>query len=164
MCLLLFAANEATTDWLHALKHLETEAVLLPLLIQIVLIIVLARVLAVLCRHIGQPAVIGETAAGLVLGPSLLGWLAPDVFCFLFHPSVHGVDPELFDQLMRWIFTSISQIGLILLLFLVGLEFDFSHLRGHGKAALAIALSGVALPFALGLGLAFLLHPLVHTE
>ncbi len=162
MCIPLIAATETPADWLTALRKLETEAVLLPLLTQIVLIIVLARVMAVACRRIGQPGVIGETAAGLLLGPSLLGWLAPGVFRFLFHPTVHGVDPELFDQLMRWIFTSLSQIGLILLLFLVGLEFDFSHLRGHGKAALGIALSGVALPFALGLGLAFLMHPLVE--
>ena len=167
MFIWLFAdtgAAETTADWLTALKHLEVEAVLLPLLIQIVVIVVLARVLAVLCRRIGQPAVVGETAAGLVLGPSVLGWLAPGVFQALFHPTVSGVDPALFDQLMRWICTSISQLGLIFLLFLVGLEFDFSHLRGHGKSTLSISLAGIALPFALGIGVAYQLHPLVAAD
>src|SRR5262249_22343 len=54
------------------------------------------------------------------------------------------------------------QLGLVFLLFLIGLEFDFGHLRWHGKAALAISLSGIALPFALGLGLAPVLLP--HLE
>jgi len=149
----------ADADSLQALKSLEVEAVLLPLLIQVVVIVLLARLLAVLVRRVGQPAVVGEIAAGLLLGPSVLGRL--ELVRAIFHPTVHGVDPELFDQLLRWIFTGISQLGLVFLLFLVGLEFDFSHLRWHGKSALGISVSGVALPFALGLGLAYFMHPLV---
>jgi Kef-type K+ transport system membrane component KefB len=154
----------ADADALQALKHLEVEDVLLPLLIQIVLIVLLARLLAVLVRRVGQPAVVGEIAAGLVLGPSVLGRLFPGLFQAIFHPTVLGMDPALFDQLLRWIFTGISQLGLVFLLFLVGLEFDFSHLRWHGRSALGISVSGVALPFALGLGLAFLMHPLVAAD
>src|SRR5439155_23343505 len=86
------------------------------------------------------------------------------LFQAIFHPAVHGVDPELFDQLLRWIFTGISQLGLVFLLFLVGLEFDFAHLRWHGKSALGISVCGVALPFALGLSLALLLHPLAAAD
>src|SRR5262249_24510469 len=65
--------------------------------------------------------------------------------------------PELSDQLLSRIFSILSQIGLIFLLFLIGLEFDFSHLRWHGRAALATSVAGVALPFVLGLALAPLL-------
>jgi Kef-type K+ transport system membrane component KefB len=154
----------ADVEPLQALKRLEVEAVLLPLLIQVVVIVLLARLLAVLVRRAGQPAVVGEIAAGLLLGPSVLGRLFPGLFQAIFHPTVHGVDPELFDQLLRWIFTGISQLGLVFLLFLVGLEFDFSHLRWHGKSALGISVCGVALPFALGLCLALLMHPLVAAD
>jgi Kef-type K+ transport system membrane component KefB len=151
----------AETDPLEALKRLEVEAVLLPLLLQVVVIVLLARLLAVLVRRVGQPAVVGEIAAGVLLGPSVLGRLFPGLFQAIFHPTIHGVDPALFDQLLRWIFTGISQLGLVFLLFLVGLEFDFSHLRWHGKSALGISVCGVALPFALGLCLALLMHPAV---
>jgi Kef-type K+ transport system membrane component KefB len=154
----------ADADCIHALAHLEVEAVLLPLLLQFVAIIVLARLFAVLARRLGQPAVVGETAAGLALGPSLLGWLAPAVFVWLFRPTVPGIEPALFDQLLRWICTGFSQLGLILLLFLVGLEFDFAHVRDHARVTVGIALSGVALPFALGFGLAWLMHPLVAAD
>jgi hypothetical protein len=60
----------------------------------------------------------------------------------IFHPTVAGIDPRLFDCVLNWIFASIAQIGLIFLLFLIGLEFDFSHLRWHGKAAPAISAAG----------------------
>jgi Kef-type K+ transport system membrane component KefB len=157
-------ASAAHGDWLQSLKRLEVEEVLRPLLIQVVLIVLLARLLAVLARRVGQPAVVGEIAAGLLLGPSVLGRVFPDVFQAIFHPTVSGIDPDLFDQLLRWIFTGISQLGLVFLLFLVGLEFDFSHLRGQGKSAFGISVSGVALPFALGVGIAFLMHPAVAAD
>ncbi len=126
------------------------EGTLLTVLIQLVVIIVAARVFAALFRGLKQPAVVGEIAAGLVLGPSLFGRFFPELSQRLFDPSVNAV------------FGILSQLGLILLLFLVGLEFDFSHLRRHGKSALGISLTGIALPFVLGLGLAPLMHP--HLE
>jgi Kef-type K+ transport system membrane component KefB len=155
----------AETDlWLDALRRVSVEAVLLPILIQLALVILAARVFAILFRRLGQPAVVGEIAAGIVLGPSLLGWLFPGAFQAIFHPHVHGLPPELGQALLGWILTTLSQLGLILLLFLIGLEFDFSHLRWHGKSACAISLGGMITPFALGLGLALAMHPHVAAE
>ncbi|MBI3694359.1 MAG: cation:proton antiporter [Acidobacteria bacterium] len=57
------------------------------------------------------------------------------------------------------IFSVLSQLGLILLMFLIGLEFDFGHLRSHGHVAVSISLAGILLPFALGLAVAHVLHP-----
>ncbi len=161
MTLPLYAAMAETDHWLHALKHTSVEEVLLPVLFQLALIIVVARVFAVLFRRVGQPSVVGEIAAGLVLGPSLFGRFFPGAFAAIFHPDVPGMPPELSDALLGWVLTTLSQLGLVFLLFLIGLEFDFSHLRWHGKSALAISLAGVALPFGLGIGLALWMHPLV---
>ncbi len=143
--------------WPSALRHASVEDVLLPVLVQLIVIILAARLGAAAFRRLGQPAVVGEIAAGLVLGPSVLGRLSPMLSDAIFHPAIAGLPPELSDQLLRWIFTGLSQLGLILLLFLIGLEFDFAHLRRHGRAALGISLAGIVLPFALGLALAPLL-------
>lgn len=135
-CLLLFAAGDA-----------QTESLLLRILVQLAVIIVASLVGARVAKWFRQPAVVGEIAAGLLLGPSLFGWLFPSAAATIFAPET--------TQVMQ----ILSQIGLILLLFLVGLEFDFSHLRWHGRAALATSLTGVMLPFALGLALAPLIYP-----
>lgn len=125
----------------------RVESVLLTVLVQLVVIMVAARLFAVLFRRLGQPSVVGEIAAGLALGPSLLGKWLPEVSELVFNPTV------------RPIFDVLSQIGLIFLLFLIGLEFDFTHLKARGRAAMSISIAGVVLPFALGWGLAHLLHP-----
>jgi Kef-type K+ transport system membrane component KefB len=135
-CILLFAAGDA-----------QTESLLLRILVQLAVIIVASLVGARVAKWFRQPAVVGEIAAGLLLGPSLFGWLFPAAAATIFAPET--------TQVMQ----ILSQIGLILLLFLVGLEFDFSHLRWHGRAALATSLTGVMLPFALGLALAPLIYP-----
>jgi len=153
-----------TQAWLHALRHVSVEEVLLPILLQLALIILCARLFAILFLRIGQPAVVGEIVAGLVLGPSVLGRLCPEVFQAVFHPAMPGVPALVADALLGWILTTVSQLGLVFLLFLIGLEFDFSHLHRHGKSALAISLAGVVLPFALGVGLAHLLHPVVAAD
>lgn len=162
----LLLASSSSTDWLEVLRKAEVEAVLLPVLVQLIVILLTARLFALLFRRLGQPAVVGEIAAGLILGPSVLKALAPGWWAMVFQPSIQGLPPEVSDQLFRWIFTILSQVGLVLLLFLIGLEFDFSHLRWHGRSALAISVTGVALPFALGVGLAPLLlaHPGLYGE
>jgi Kef-type K+ transport system membrane component KefB len=132
---------------LLAAGSVKIEGLLPTVLIQLVVIIVAARLFASLARCLKQPFVVGEIAAGIVLGPSCFGRLFPDASAAVFNPAVNDV------------FGVLSQLGLILLLFVVGLEFDFSHLRWHGKAALAISLAGIALPFSLGMGLAPLMHP-----
>jgi Kef-type K+ transport system membrane component KefB len=147
---------------LDAFRHLSVEEFLVPLLLQLAVILIAARMFAWLVRSIGQPSVVGEIVAGLVLGPSLFGWLAPEAWQWLFRPTFPSVPHELTDPLFAKVVDALSQLGLILLLFLVGLEFDFGHLRWHGPAALGIALTGIAFPFAFGIGLAPLMHP--HLE
>jgi Kef-type K+ transport system membrane component KefB len=159
---LLLAAE--TDVWLDALQRASVEAVLLPILVQLAIVILAARMFALLFRRLGQPAVVGEIAAGIILGPSLFGWLFPGAFQAVFHPHVHGLPPELGQTLLGWILTTLSQLGLILLLFLIGLEFDFSHLRWHGKSAFAISLGGMFVPFGLGLGLAVWMRPHVAPD
>ena len=126
-----------------AIKSLQIEDVLLPLLWQLAIIIVAARAVAALGRRLGQPSAVGELTAGLLLGPSVLGALAPRVFESIFHPRLHGVPFELSDGILHWTLVALSQVGLVLLLFLIGLEFDFRHLRFHGKLAIAISWSGI---------------------
>jgi Kef-type K+ transport system membrane component KefB len=147
---------------LDAFRHLSVEEFLVPLLLQLAVILIAARIFAALGRRIGQPSVVGEIVAGLVLGPSLFGWFAPAAWQWLFRPTFAGVPHELSDPLFAKVIDALSQLGLILLLFLVGLEFDFGHLRWHGPAALGIAVTGIVIPFAFGIGLAPLMHP--HLE
>ncbi len=80
--------GEATSNPVEALRRVSTENLLMPVLIQLVVIIVSARLFAMLFRRFGQPGVVGEIAAGLVLDPSLLGWLAPGVSAAIFHPHL----------------------------------------------------------------------------
>src|SRR5439155_9474087 len=110
--------------WLHGLRKLPVEDVLLPVLVQLGVVILAARLFALLFRQLGQPGVVGEIAAGLVLGPSVLGKLFPGLFRAIFHPTVEGlpddVPPELVDVTLGWVLTTLSQLGLIFLLFLIG--------------------------------------------
>jgi Kef-type K+ transport system membrane component KefB len=147
------------TNWIDALRHTDVEQVVLVVLVQLIVIILAARLFAAVLRPLKQPTVVGEIVAGLILGPSVFGWLFPEAWEAIFHPGLAGLAPELADELLRWIFTGLSQLGLIFLLFLIGLEFDFRHVRWHGKSAVGIAIVGIAVPFGLGLYLAPLLAP-----
>jgi Kef-type K+ transport system membrane component KefB len=100
----------------------------------------------------------------LALGPSQLGKIYPELFRAIFHPASPSVPADFFDNILSWSFTSLSQIGLILLLFLIGLELDFSHLRWHGRSALAISLAGIIVPFGLGVGLGWPIHAMGITD
>src|SRR5437899_11717198 len=119
---------------MHSPVSAQVENILLIVIIQLVIIMAAARVFGVIFRYLGQPQVCGEIAAGLILGPSLFGHFFPHLFRQVFQPSVGLV------------FSILSQIGLILLMFLIGLEFDFSHLRTHGHVALSVYLAGILLP------------------
>ena len=128
----------------------HTENILLTFILQLIVIVAASRVIAALFRRMGQPQVCGEIAAGLILGPSVLGGMLPTVFHRIFDPSVGQI------------FAIMSQIGLILLMFLIGLEFDFGHLRRNRGAALSISIAGILLPFSLGLPLGGWMHSRLH--
>jgi Kef-type K+ transport system membrane component KefB len=157
-------ADADTATLTTALRRVDVEHVMFPVLVQLGIIIIVARIFAVVFRRLKQPTAVGEIAAGLVLGPSVLGYFFPGLWQAIFHPTVAGVDPALFDVTLNWIFTVLSQVGLMLLLFLVGLEFDFAHLRWNGKSALAISIAGILLPFALALGIAPLMLPYLEVH
>ena len=116
------------------------------LLIQLVVIVVAARGSAMLATRLGQPPVIGEIAAGVLLGPSLLGWVAPGTSAFLFPASSM---PTL--QLL-------SQIGVLLFMFVVGLELNPAYLRDKAQVAVAVSHFSIIVPFILGIGLALTLY------
>lgn len=117
------------------------------LLTQLLVIIVLAQVGGWLFRWLGQPRVVGEILAGLLLGPSCLGVFFPVLLQNLF--------PSAGDQSLR----VLGQIGLVLLMFDVGLSFDFSHWKTCTWAAVGVAAAGIALPFGFGLMIASAMAP-----
>jgi Kef-type K+ transport system membrane component KefB len=131
---------------MHSPVSVHTENVLLTVIVQLVVIIAAARIFGVLFRKVGQPQVCGEIAAGLILGPSLLGGMFPDVFAKIFEPAVSGT------------FSVLSQLGLVLLMFLIGMEFDFGHLEENRRTAVSISIAGIAMPFGLGFVLGKFLH------
>ena len=116
------------------------------LLLQILTIIVSARVLGWLMVKIGQPTVIGEIMAGILLGPSLLGWIFPSFSSFLF--------PK--DSLPNLQF--LSQIGLILFMFIIGMELDLRSLRKTARDAVVISHASIIFPYFLGVVLAYFLY------
>lgn len=106
--------------------------------LQLGVILLACRICSMAMRKVGQPAIIGEMIAGIVLGPSLLGALSPDLSGFLF-PAASK--PILFD---------VAQLGLSLYMFVVGLEFRGDLLRSRLRSAAAVSFAGMAAPFALG--------------
>jgi len=116
------------------------------LLAQIITIIVVARFCGWIFRKIGQPSVIGEIIAGIVLGPSLLGYYFPEYSIVLF--PVESLGNLQF----------LSQIGLILFMFVIGMELDLKVLKNRAKEAVVISHASIVIPFALGIGLAYFVY------
>lgn len=119
----------------------------LPLMLaQLSLVVGIAGACGLLARRLGQPAVIGEMAAGIALGPSLLGHIFPGLSKALFPPASLGP------------LNLLSQVGVLLFLFAMGMEIDLGALRRHARQALFVSHSGIVAPFLLGLGAAFFLY------
>jgi Kef-type K+ transport system membrane component KefB len=117
------------------------------LIAQIAVIILAARLLGRAVGLIGQPKVVGEMVAGIMLGPSLFGWLAPNASAALFPAASLGF------------LNALSQIGLLFFMFLVGLELDAKLIRGRGHAVLVSSHASIVAPFFLGAALALYLYP-----
>jgi len=132
-------------DFLASLHHNVTHPLAI-LLAQIVTIILVARFFGLVCKKIGQPAVIGEIIAGIVLGPSFFGSYLPEFSSVLF-PSTS------LDNLKF-----LSQIGLIFFMFVVGMELDLRVLRNKAKEAVIISHASIIIPFTLGLVLAYTIY------
>ncbi|MGY1739095.1 cation:proton antiporter [Geodermatophilus sp. SYSU D00684] len=114
--------------------------------VDLAVIMIIARLMGRLAVRVGQPAVVGEIVAGIMLGPTLLGALPGDL------------DTLLFPLDVRPFLNVLAQLGLVLFMFLIGLEVDLSFIRGREKVAVSVSLASILLPFALGVLLAAYLH------
>lgn len=108
------------------------------LLLQVILIVLATRLVGSLFARCGQPSVIGEILAGILLGPSLLGWVWPEAFAFVFPPDSMAV------------LKLLSQIGVCLFMFVVGLELEVSHLKQKAQTAVLVSHVGILFPYFLG--------------
>jgi len=129
-----------------------TQQDLLHVLLALVVVIATARAMGWVFRSANQPPVVGEIIAGIVLGPSLLGRLAP------------GAEGYLFPATVGPFLNIIAQVGVILYMFLVGLELDPSLLRKRGHATVAISHASIITPFLLGATIALYLYPKLSTS
>jgi Kef-type K+ transport system membrane component KefB len=111
--------------------------------VQVVLLIAVGRGLGEIMQRLGQPSVIGELLAGLLLGPSLFGWLWPSAQSAIF-PNA----PE-----QKALIEGMAQFGILLLLLLTGMETDLKLVRKVGRAAITISIAGIVVPFLCGFGL-----------
>jgi Kef-type K+ transport system membrane component KefB len=116
------------------------------LLLQIIIIIAIARLFGFLFKKIGQPAVIGEIVAGIFLGPSILGLFFPQINHFLFPASSMGT------------LSFLSQIGLILFMFIIGMELDLKAIGKQAYGAVIISHASIIIPYTLGVGLAYFIY------
>jgi len=116
------------------------------LLLQIISILLVSRVFGFLFVKIGQPTVIGEILAGIVLGPSLLGYFFPDAYSFLFAP----------DSLSN--IYILSEIGLVLFMFVIGMELDLSALKNKMGTTFVISQASIVIPYFMGMWLAYYLY------
>src|SRR5215213_1389974 len=145
--LLLPCALGAVFTAISAADALAAEAAKGPsevvFLFQLVVLLLFGRLLGELMQKVGQPSVMGQLIAGIILGPSVFGWAFPDL--------QHSLFPRTPEQ--KAMIDAISQFGILLLLLLTGMETDLRLIRKVGKAAISISISGVAVPFFCGVTL-----------
>lgn len=140
------AAHNATIGAFDMFRHVMADNMTAPfavLLFQIIVILIAVRIFSMLFKFIGQPGVMGEIIAGIVLGPSLLGYFFPEFFGILFRP----------DSLTN--LNLLSQIGLVLFMFVIGMELDFGVLKNKMNETLVISHAGIVVPFFLGVVASF---------
>src|SRR5262249_33006008 len=109
-------------------------------LTQLIVLIVVGRLIGEAMNRLGQPSVMGMLLGGILLGPSVLGWLAPDLQQAMFPRA-----PE-----QKAMLDAMAQFGILLLLLLTGMETDLELVRKVGRAALSVSVAGVTVPFACG--------------
>jgi Kef-type K+ transport system membrane component KefB len=119
------------------------------LLGQLILIVIVTRLCGAVARKVAQPAVIGEMIAGILLGPSLIGWLWPGAFDFIFPPASLGT------------LRMLSQIGVCLFLFVVGMELDIKELKNQAHTAVLVSNVSVLFPYLLGVTASLFLFPVL---
>ena len=129
----------------------ETPGILLHVLLALVVVLVVARILGAMFRRLNQPQVMGEVVAGILLGPSFLGWLAP------------GVASQVLPGNTAPYLAVIAQVGVVLYMFLVGLDLDTDLLQKRTQAAIAISHASIVAPFLLGAAFALWLYPRYST-
>ena len=138
----LFGAASSVRD-AHTLMHV---------LAALTVVIITARAMGALFSYLHQPAVVGEVLAGIFLGPSVLGRLAPELAAQVLPTSVApflGV---------------LAQVGVVIYMFLVGLELDFKQIRASGHSTILISHASIVVPFVLGSTLALVLYPRLSTS
>lgn len=142
---------------------------LLRLFLQLVVILAACRAIGSLGRRLGQTQAVGEMVAGIVLGPSVFGALAPAVQAWLFPQVLRvaaGASVVAVPHPSMAILFALSQLGLVLYMFLVGLDLQLGQLTGRMRSVSLVSIAGIAVPFGLGAGLAllFISEPLFFPE
>ena len=132
----------------------QAELLLFFTLLQLAIIVLAGRVGGAFALKIGQSAVVGEIILGILLGPSLFGIVAPELFEWVFRSTPPGP------------LSMLSQIGLIFLMFQIGQEFDFSHLKitRHRNTMISVAVASMIAPFILGFGFGYLAAPILSPD
>ena len=113
--------------------------------LQLAVILAACRIVGIIFKRLGQSQVVSEMITGVLLGPSLLGWVSPEFSAYLFPPESK---PILF---------SVCQLGLVLYMFLIGVEFNVDLIKSRIRSAASVSLAGIVVPFALGGLIAFYL-------
>ena len=147
----LNAPLEASTKQISAAVNQSNEQ-LLHVLLAVAVVITASRAIGYVFRYLHQPPVIGEVVAGILLGPSFVGAISPQVQHYLLPPSIA---PSI---------GTLAQVGVVVYMFLVGIELDMAQLQKNARVSLTISHSSIVIPFILGAGLALILYPKYATQ
>lgn len=140
------AQNETSIDLFLSSLSLNMGEPVAMLLLQIIAILFVSRFFGYLFAKMGQPTVIGEILAGIILGPSLLGYFFPDFFQFLF-----GSGSLVYIKML-------SEVGLILFMFVIGMELDLGALKNKMGVTFVISHASIVIPYFLGMLLAYFVY------